>query len=43
MNVEMAIGKRITMVVTNVENEDDVHVYVGQPSERRAPDPDKAC
>jgi hypothetical protein len=30
MNVEMAIGKRITLVVANVENEDDVHVYVGQ-------------
>lgn len=30
MNIEMAIGKRITLVVTNVENKDDVHVYVGQ-------------
>jgi hypothetical protein len=30
MIVEMAIGKRIALVVANVENEDDVHVYLGQ-------------
>jgi hypothetical protein len=30
MNVEMAIGKRVTLVVASVEKRDDVHVYVGQ-------------
>jgi hypothetical protein len=29
MNVEQAVGKCITLVVTNVENQDDVHVYAG--------------
>jgi hypothetical protein len=26
MNVEMAIGKRVTLVVTNVENKEDVQL-----------------
>jgi hypothetical protein len=29
MNVEQAVGKCITLVVTNVDKEDDVHVYAG--------------
>jgi hypothetical protein len=29
MDVEQAVGKCITLVVTNVEKEDDVHVYAG--------------
>jgi hypothetical protein len=29
MNVEQAVGKCVTLVVTNVENDDDVHVFAG--------------